>query len=172
MYADATLNESAMALRNVRIPSAAGPTAAAASAYRGQGTHAGHCRQTGTRGSRRIMPRAASATLAAMSVNLQFEIEVRRLRGLTEDEEDEGLTAEGSRVAEALRALLRRELLERETFVDHVGGGRVLAYTTAPVVISRPYLWRPEFEQRVRDAVAALTPHGEVQVRWSFPDQR
>lgn len=118
------------------------------------------------------MPRAASATLAAMSVNLQFEIEVRRLRGLTEDEEDEGLTTEGSRVAEALRALLRRELLERETFVDHVGGGRVLAYTTAPVVISRPYLWRPEFEQRVRDAVAALTPHGEVQVRWSFPDQR
>lgn len=118
------------------------------------------------------IPRAASATLAAMSVNLQFEIEVRRLQVLTEDEEDEGLIAEGFRVAESLRALLRRELLERDTFVDHVGGGRVLAYTTAPVVISRSHLWRPEFEQRVRDAVAALAPHGEVQVRWSFPDQK
>lgn len=118
------------------------------------------------------MPRAACATLAAMSVSLKFEVEVRRLRVLPEDEEDEGLIAEGSRVAEALRVLLRRELLERDTFVDHVGGGRVLAYTTAPVVISRAHLWRPEFEQRVRHAVAALAPHGEVQVRWSFPDER
>lgn len=106
-----------------------------------------------------------------MSVNLRFEIEVRRLRELTEDEEDEGLLSEGSRVAGALRELLRRELLERDTFVDHVGGGRVLAYTTAPVGISRSHMWRPELEQRVRDTVASLAPHGEVQVRWSFPDE-
>jgi hypothetical protein len=58
-----------------------------------------------------------------------------------------------------------------DTFVDHVGGGRVLAYTTAPVVISRSYQWRPEFEQRVRDVLTALVPHGELQLRWTFPDE-
>ncbi|MGW5106643.1 hypothetical protein [Nocardia sp. NPDC004123] len=99
-----------------------------------------------------------------MSVNIDVSLTIR---GLRDERERAGVTA-------LLTDVLDKESMGDAVFITLTEDGddlRVQADSDHPVVFSRFFLWREEFEQKLTRRVAALVPHAEVFCGWGYPDE-
>jgi hypothetical protein len=89
------------------------------------------------------------------------------IRELRDERERAGVTA-------LLTDVLEQERLGADVFITLREDGESLlvqADSDHPVIFSRFYLWREEFEQKLARRVAALVPHARVDFDWGYPDE-
>ncbi len=99
-----------------------------------------------------------------MSVNIDVSFTIRELR---DERERAGMTA-------LLTDVLETERLSNEVFITLGEVGESLfvrAESDYPVVFSRFYLWREEFEQKLTRRVKSLVPHASIDFDWGCPDE-
>lgn len=101
----------------------------------------------------------STASLSVVSVNLNMHLRVANIPANA-----------GDSVLEAIRAVLRREQIDKDvvlTFTD----GTVEGATPYPMIISRSYLWCPKVEADLTAAVAAAVPGLVPEITWDYPDE-
>jgi hypothetical protein len=112
----------------------------------------------------RLAVSVGDATLGSVSVNIDVSLTIRELR---DERERAGVTA-------LLTDVLEQERLGADVFITLREDGESLlvqADSDHPVIFSRFYLWREEFEQKLARRVAALVPHARVDFDWGYPDE-
>lgn len=100
-----------------------------------------------------------------MSVNIEFDFTITGFAAVEE----------ADRVVRALDEIMRDESIHDQG----VGFGRaeldgetvVTGETSWPLGISRAYLWRPQFEERVTAAARGVVPDAKAVVHWRYPDE-
>ncbi|MEV6999900.1 hypothetical protein AB0N62_19710 [Streptomyces sp. NPDC093982] len=79
---------------------------------------------------------------------------------------------EAARVAEALNTFLTKHDLERDVTVgEGASAGQVSAWSEYPIIVTRFGSWADKIEQGAQDAVRAVAPAAQVDLRWSFEDE-
>ncbi|MEV7618476.1 hypothetical protein [Streptomyces sp. NPDC089799] len=99
-----------------------------------------------------------------MSVNIEFSFQVTNVADGTQ----------ARAVIEELRELMRDEGIDdqvRMAVEEGDGACLVVGETTYPLIVSRSYLWCPEFEKSVAWYVKEAAPSATAVLEWNYPDE-